>query len=175
MKLINLNILEDGSTGLSPRNGAFLGEAASVCLKHNGHPVNISMPSEGHFQETYDLTCYEVGEDAVGSFADMQETTEYGACGIALAIIATELSLQAERSWKGTGFDYWLGKRDEGLPFENSARLEVSGIISGTEEQAAQRLRQKLDQTKVSDADPYLSAYAIIVEFSNPRTLTGIR
>jgi hypothetical protein len=175
MKLINLNMLEDGSTGLSRRNGAFLGEAASVCLKHNGHPITIAMPSDGHFQETYELTCYEVGDDAVSSFADMQETTEYGACGIALSIIATELSLQAERSWKGTGFDYWLGNKDDGLPFQNSARLEVSGIVSGTEEQAVYRLGKKLDQTKLSDADPYLPAYAIIVEFSNPRTLTGKR
>ncbi|MBD1362997.1 hypothetical protein IDJ77_04165 [Mucilaginibacter sp. ZT4R22] len=176
MKQINLNILKDGTVGLSPGAGGNLAEAASVCLDFNGHPRVIVMPAEGHFEDDYEFTCSEVSEIMRNSFSDMQEATEYGACGIALSIVATETSMIAKRSVKGTGFDYWLGTQTESFPFQEFARLEVSGIITGTEQQTGYRLTEKLKQTKVSDdKETYLPAYAVVVEFSNPRTLSGIR
>lgn len=61
---------------------------------------------------------------------DEEFTTEQAAYGIAFLIIRelTDLTV-IERSRKGTGFDYWLGTTtDEGQPFKNKVRLEVSGI-----------------------------------------------
>ena len=72
----------------------------------------------------------------------MQEATEWGACGVAILVVNQVTGkVVIERSKKGTGFDYWLGDNDDGdsLPFANSARLEVSGILTGTKAQIASR------------------------------------
>jgi hypothetical protein len=70
-----------------------------------------------------------------------------------------------ERSWKGTGFDYWIGRR-QGLLFQDKARLEVSGILSGDQTNISTRVRQKVQQTKRSDG--LLPAYIAIIEFGRP-------
>ena len=66
---------------------------------------------------------------------------------------------------QGTGFDYWLTSNDERNFFE--ARLEVSGLLKGTQAEIAQRQREKLRQTLRSD-DTRLPAYVLIVEFGLP-------
>ena len=174
MKKIDLSFLEDGQAGLSPRMGGFLAEAASICFDHHAHPKTLLLDSTGHYNETYEVTCTDLHDHSRGSFADIQEATEYGACGVAIAIIKTETPFITKRSYKGTGFDYWLGLSTEGFPFQESSRLEVSGMISGTSSQATARLSDKLDQMKVSD-HMGLPGIAIIVEFSNPLTSTGTR
>jgi len=78
------------------------------------------------------------------------------------------------RSPKETGFDYWLGKKDDNFPFQEKARLEVSGILKGSISQINQRLKEKMEQTKQSD-DLNLPAYVIIVEFSTPICKIAIR
>lgn len=172
MKKIDLGQLSGSQAGLSPAMGGFLAEAASVCFEHHGHPRVFELPSTGHYQEVYEITRNELHPDSRTSFADMQESTEYGACGVALAIIATETGYVTERSWKGTGFDYWLGEKQTGLPFQRAARLEVSGIINGTLGQAEVRLKEKLKQMDRSEALG-LPAIAIVVEFANPLTKTA--
>lgn len=174
MKKIDLSFLENGQAGLSPRMGGFLAEAASVCFDHHAHPKTLLLRSTGHYEETYELTCTDLHEHSRGSFEDIQESTEYGACGVAISIIKTETPLITKRSYKGTGFDYWLGTSTEGFPFQESARLEVSGIIKGGRSQAEARLSDKLAQMQVSD-DLGLPGIAIIVEFSNPLISTGTR
>lgn len=100
---------------------------------------------------------------------DEEFTTEQAAYGIAFLIIRelTDLTV-IERSRKGTGFDYWLGTldSDEGQLFENKVRLEVSGIRKGDSSRIKARLKQKKEQTKVSDGQ--FPAYIIVVEFSTP-------
>jgi len=71
-----------------------------------------------------------------------------------------------ERSKKLTGFDYWLGDKNEKLPFINSARLEVSGILNGNEN-ISKRVNQKLKQTDPSD-NTCLPAVVVVVEFGTP-------
>ena len=63
---------------------------------------------------------------------------------------------------------------EEALPFQSSARLEVSGILNGTESQFATRVKQKLKQTEVSDRTK-LTAYAVVVEFGQPQAEVGER
>ena len=72
-----------------------------------------------------------------------------------------------ERSFKGPGFDYWLG-HDDGL-FQGKARLEVSGIRNGTEAQVNQRVKEKLNQITPSDHTG-LPAYIVVVEFKQPQS-----
>jgi hypothetical protein len=54
------------------------------------------------------------------------------------------------------------------LIFQDKARLEVSGILEGSDSLIRSRVRQKKDQTKVSDGQ--LPAYVIVVEYSKPVT-----
>lgn len=175
MKQLNLSILEDGqTTGLTVRNGAFLAEAASTCLYLNNHSNSVEFEVKGEIIENYMLNRLELNTLTLNSYYDLDETVEYGAMGIAVAILNDQKSWKVKRSWKGTGFDYWVGKDDEMSTFQNKARLEVSGILEGNEKIITQRLNKKLIQTKKSD-NTKLPAYAIIVEFSSPTSLTGKR
>jgi len=70
-----------------------------------------------------------------------------------------------QRSRKGTGFDYWMGD-ESALPFQNKARLEISGIRKGGESDIKTRVKQKLKQTNQSDGK--LPAYVIVIEFGRP-------
>jgi hypothetical protein len=101
---------------------------------------------------------------------DDVEATELGACAIAFLLMA-ELTpyTVVQRSRRGTGFDYWLGIKDNStrLPFQSSARLEVSGIRKAENESMIRtRVGQKIKQ--VESVDRSLPAYIAIVEFSRP-------
>ena len=52
--------------------------------------------------------------------------------------------------------------------FQNRARLEVSGIRNDTNSRVAQRVREKIKQTKRSDG--HLPALIVVVEFSEPQS-----
>ncbi len=67
--------------------------------------------------------------------------------------------------WNGQQ-DHHLGQRDDFL-FQQTARLEVSGIGAGNEQEVKQRTRQKIMQTSVSD-NTNLPAVVVVVEFSAP-------
>ena len=51
-------------------------------------------------------------------------------------------------------------------PFKNKVRLEVSGIRNGDSSRVKARVKQKKEQTEVSDGQ--FPAYIIIIEFSTP-------
>ncbi|MFH1007455.1 MAG: hypothetical protein V1800_08140 [Candidatus Latescibacterota bacterium] len=100
---------------------------------------------------------------------DDQYATEHGAYCIA-ALLVEECGLEVvERSKKKTGFDFWLGQKEaQGPLFQDLTRLEVSGIRNGDRAQVESRVRQKINQTKVSDG--VLSAVIVVVEFGGPTT-----
>ena len=104
-----------------------------------------------------------------GTWADLQEATEYGAYGIAIIVVLPLTDTpRVERSAKGTGVDYWVGEgKDQRGIFQRAARLEVSGILKGNKTKVAARLVEKLAQTKRSD-DAGLPAYVVIVDFGGP-------
>lgn len=70
------------------------------------------------------------------------------------------------RAVKGEGVDFWLGYKTDKEPFQDVARLEVSGILEGNESKIKARVHQKKEQTYPTDDD--YSAYIVIVEFSKP-------
>lgn len=84
-------------------------------------------------------------------------------------MLVEEFGLEVvQRSRKGTGFDYWLGARNEEPNlFQGLTRLEVSGIRAGDEAKITKRTQIKIDQTKKSDGLA-LPAVVAIIEFSNP-------
>ena len=172
-KLIPLFFLASGEIpGLTTSGGGCLAETAGVCLESQGHESGVKLSVRGHLSESIKLRWEPVTDQMHRCWADDQEATEFGACGIAALLIHefTDLTV-TERSVKGTGFDYWLGTKSSEAPlFQEKARLEVSGIRNGDDFALRRRVKEKTEQTKRSDGT--LPAYIIVVEFSTPRSQT---
>jgi hypothetical protein len=163
-----LTRLAEGLPAVTPAFGAALAEAGAICLQDQHHPQGVLIQIEGVFDTAFSLHWQEVTDQMRRCWNDEEYTTEQAAYGITFLLLLhlTEFTV-IERSRKGSGFDYWLGTRqDSELPFTNRVRLEVSGIRKGDNNRIRSRARQKLDQTKRSDGR--LPAYIFVIEFSSP-------
>lgn len=167
---LNLATLAEGTMpGLSRACGTVLAEAAAVCLEERKHRSGATFHLTGLKAERFLMEWGPVDDQARRSHNDLQEATERGAYGIAILIVCDVTGMVVvERSKKGPGFDYWLGDEDEDGEelFERKARLEVSGILSGSRPQVQARVRQKKEQMKPSDR--LAPGYVAVVEFGTP-------
>jgi hypothetical protein len=152
--------------------GATLAQAGAICFEsanhQNGVELDVSISSEdSNFKLKYKVYWPDVTDQMRRCYGDLEVTTEHGAYGVAILLILnlTDYTI-VERSRKGTGFDYWLGRKDDVL-FQKSARLEVSGIRKGDISTIKARVNTKLNQVKRSD-NLRLPVYIVVVEFSNP-------
>lgn len=170
-KTVSLFTLASGNIGcLTTGLGGCFAEAASVCLEDQKHTSGVTLTVQGAFGEVIILDWESVTNKMCRCWADKQEATEFGACGIAILIIdcLTDMTV-LERSCKGTGFDFWLGPKSTSEPlFQNKARLEISGILNGDNKALKKRVSEKISQTKRSDGA--LPAYVVVVEFGTPRS-----
>lgn len=168
---IILDELNNGLPGITKSWGSWLSEACKACFDNQEHVSGVKIIVEGIADTEYKVIWAgaEITEQVKRSWNDTQEMTEYGACGVAILLVLklTEYTV-IERSHKGTGFDYWLGDKDSEIPFQNSARLEISGILKGNKKLLQTRVRQKLKQTLPTDASN-LPAFVVVVEFGEPR------
>lgn len=168
----NLAALAEGTMpGLSGVYGAQLAEAAAVCLENREHESGVTFHLAGIKAKKFLMEWPTIDDQARRSHNDLQEATERGAYGVAILIVCGLTGMVVlERSAKGLGFDYWLGNTDEDDAgdelFSKIARLEVSGILSGTRSQAHARVRQKKEQVRPSDH--LARGYVAVVEFSTP-------
>ena len=146
--------------------------ACMVCLHRNNHSDDTLLDLTGDTADTITLKWENYFDEQIDrAWKDQQDATEYGAVCISAMLVkeCTDYTI-IERSWKGTGFDYWLGFENE-IPFQKSARLEVSGIFQETAENTAEkRFQIKKKQTNQSDSSR-LPAYISIIEFSNPKAI----
>jgi len=161
-----LSTLGEGFPAITSSFGVALAEAGAVCLEDQGHSNGVELKVYGEFIEAFKVYWPNVTGQMRLCWNDYEVTTEYGAYGIAILLIhdLTALSI-IERSRKGSGFDFWLGREDE-LPFQNKARLEISGIRKGDDRMVKTRIQQKLKQTERSKGS--FPAYIVVVEFSKP-------
>jgi len=159
--------LAEGLPGVTREWGAALAQAGAVCFEDQNHKNGVELKVNGTFTARYRVYWQQVTEQTLRCWGDREEATEHGAYGVAFLIVLdlTEYTV-IKRSYKGTGFDYWLGEKDDKL-FQEAARLEVSGIRSGSDSIVKTRVRKKLRQVKPSDAMS-LPAYIVVVEFSAP-------
>jgi len=165
--MIRLNDLADGTPAITPAFGQYLAEAGAICLESQGHRQGQAMSVRGSHVGSYSLTWPNVTEQILRCLNDPEVATEHGAVGIAVLLAKRVLGYSViQRSRKGTGFDYWLGE-DNAIPFQNKARLEVSGIRNGDAASIRSRVKQKMHQTKQSD-ETLLPAHIVVVEFSQP-------
>ena len=154
--------------GITREKGAELAQAAAVCLQSQGHEPGVTLVVRGHFDNAYALAWPPVSPQARRTWNDPEETTEDGAVGLAALLAWREIGWPVIlRSWKGTGFDYWLGDLVTGIPVYRVG-LEVSGIRAGSEGQIRARLREKRQQVEQGGRQQW-ATYVIVVEFSYPQ------
>lgn len=170
MKKIDLERIRDCTPALSKSWSEQRFEAVIFCLNHNSHQSGIkcrNTSGDSDYELNWDT---EVNDIIKRTHNDIQDATEIGAEGMA-AIFANELTPYQIilRSAKKTGIDYWLGNRNDGkLLFQKSARLEISGLIKGSDAEFRRRIKKKKDQTKQS-VNTKLPAYVAITDFGEPR------
>lgn len=174
---LNLGELPGGALSVSKGWGGAMEEAGAMCFHDRGHSSGVVMKVDLKVGKPSASECSihwtPLTPDMVRTWNDLQDASEVGAYGIALLLMTrlTEYTT-LERSKKGPGFDYWLGFKtsDEMFPFQRKARLEVSGILDGTDSQIRSRVKEKLEQTQQSDnlPDGPYPAYVVVVEFGRP-------
>ena len=165
--MLNLSDLAKGLPAITSSFGQYLAEAGAVCLESQGHQQGRILDVQGEQPQQYPIYWPHVTDQLSRCLNDPDEATEYGAVGIAVLITKKLVGYSVvDRSRKGTGFDYWLGD-EAGVPFQNKARLEVSGIRNGDEKALKSRVNKKLRQTDPSDSTG-LPAYIVVVEFGRP-------
>ncbi|MCG8331305.1 MAG: hypothetical protein MI974_26680 [Chitinophagales bacterium] len=166
--LIDIYTLKEKSN-LSKIKCEDLSEAAAVCLDYHDHnPGSVILEITGDLKGNYMLDWSEVTQIMKNSRNDMNYTVESGAYCIAMLVVEKVAGMKVlKQSQKRTGFDYWIGNKND-LGFQQLARLEVSGILDGTNSKIKQRVKQKVQQTQKSD-NLNLNAYVVVVEFSTPK------
>ena len=163
---INVYDLEKVSF-LTPVRCADFSEAAGVCLDFHQHKRPTLLNVKGDLEGQFELYWNEITQQMRDTREDMEYTVEGGAYCLAMLVVEKLANLKVvKQSQKRTGFDYWLGEKDE-IGMQKQARLEVSGILKGSKGQVNQRLKEKVQQTKQSDK-LNLPAYVVVVEFSEP-------
>ena len=166
---LDLRLLGNGAPGLTPAAGSSLAEAGGVCLYEQGHAPGCTLDVSGTSRATYSITWEVPGDQALMTWNDEREATEAGACGIALLVARDEGYTVASRSRQGTGFDYWLTRTEDGPPFSDDARLEVSGIRNGSAATVRNRVRKKREQ--ITRYESPLPGLVVVVEFGDPRAV----
>jgi hypothetical protein len=171
-QVLNIDDLIMGLPAITPTFGAMLAEALVICLHRNGFEFRVDIDVEDKFgnPKTFEINwSNSVDNQADNTWKDQIMATEFGAVGLSILLI-TELTNYTviQQSYRSTGFDYWLGTKEEnGNDFVNKARLEISGIFRGNKNAVKQRLKLKLAQTDLSDYTN-LPAYISVIEFSMP-------
>jgi len=140
--------------------------AAAFCLEEQKHRHGVILAVQGDYKSAFSLFWPEVTDQVRREWGDPTEATEVGACGIAILLVDALTGYHiVKRSWRNTGFDYWLGKKKDDL-IQYAARLEVSGIRRGTE-RIKGRARAKFAQTERSEGSG-IPAIVVVVEFGKP-------
>jgi hypothetical protein len=173
---LRLQELEAGMPALTPHCGGVMAEAAAVCFEDRSHAPGVIIGVRCVDAQKFAIHWPAVTEQQRRTYNDLPWATEMGAYGVAILIVRALTGKKAiERSKKGPGFDYWVGDTDDNeLIFSNKARLEVSGILNGTDSEIAGRLKIKKAQVEVSN-HLGVPAYVAIIEFGQPKALLEMK
>ncbi len=157
--------LSDRHPGVTPGLSSAYAEAAMVCLgRHHIPPSNMTVDCNN--SKSLKLVAWVLPEDRMKkAWANQNDTTEFGACGISLAAIELDKGLIAvARAETGTGADYYIstiGSTFDDLEYE--FRLEISGTDSGNSSDIRQLLKRKIKQAAGGESN--LPAITAVVGF----------
>ncbi len=153
--------------------GAFLAEAAMVCLEKNGHQSGVRLKVTGDFQETFEVIWSGKVDTIIdGTWKDQKEATEFGATGIALLLMDKLSEYHTFERSKGDSFDFYLKKNSLNILSTNEAKnialFEISGIWNekkGNTLNMRINIKKKQLQHIPIDSD----FYVVVTEFSFPK------
>lgn len=169
---IRLAELKAGIPNITKTVTRFMAEAAAVCLQENHHISGQIFNLDGDYNDTFKLIWRRVSDSVSLSHYDPIRAVEEGAYGISFLIIRKLTDYAVLRKSRiGEGVDWWLGYENSG--FQNSARLEVSGINKGKQSDINSRVMKKIEQSKRSDG--LIPVYIIVVEFGSPKAQIIVR
>jgi len=160
-----LSGLDERHRGITPAIASAFFEAACVCLdRHHTPPISIVLENRNETvigELNWELTDQRMKD----AWANMNETTEFGACTI--GIVATEATNHlyvVRRAETRTGADYYVSMQDaDPRDLEHCYRLEISGTVSDKSSIVNDRLKRKLRQAARGISN--LPAIAVIVGF----------
>ncbi len=150
-------------------------EAAAVCLFRCEHDasntrLHLHLARSRISAGSTRLEWQAPSERLLRARADLVRATEDGACAVAMLAVTGNTEFEVvSQSQRGTGADYWLGPKSC-QPFEagRSARLEVSGILKGSETDLEKRVREKKERFKRRPGGN-IRTMICVVEFGTPR------
>lgn len=149
-------------------------EACVWCMDQHGHQNGIELEVKYERKNyLYSITWLEERIDIprLRKHYNDDDAVEFGSEALAFFICLNHTEYdRVQRSMKKTGIDYWLAHKntDPNLPFHNSGRLEVSGILRENEKNTVeQRIKKKLKQVAQSDHTT-LPVYIVVVCFDQP-------
>ncbi|TAE17620.1 MAG: hypothetical protein EAZ95_06115 [Bacteroidetes bacterium] len=180
-KILNLEDLRQNISGIDQDFGAYLATNAVVCFLMQGHQTGVVLKvqnEKGEIIENFVVHWEkQLTPKDLQSYKDKKEVANYA--GMALAVLVmlqlTDYKDFERTESNGVGVDFWLKKSANTLDFENSARLEVSAILSATPKNMLRtRLQQKITQSQQSD-DTNTDAYIIVVDFKEPEMFYHLR
>jgi len=171
---LELTVLEKGLPGVSPVIGKFLAEAIIAAMFEQNHGSGVEIEVKGVANKKFTVFWSQLHTPQfAASWSDPDDSTEHGACGIAMLLILKLTNYTViRRARKGEGVDYWLGYKDSAL-FQDAARLEVSGTRSNDDSYVRGRVTQKKNQSKKSDGK--FPAYIVVVQFNQPLSYVEAR
>lgn len=171
---LNIDLLTEETPAISKNVGNYLSEAAVHCLNKNNHHTGTVLEVSGTIFKKFSVRWTEAIDESIErSWGDSREAVEYGATALAFLLLRKLTNYTIiERSFQGTGFDYWLSTTpfdDSQPPFhQRKAKLEVSGILSERLGNSIERrLKEKVKQIEMSDSP--LPAIIVVVEFGVPK------
>ncbi len=163
---VDLGKLADVQPRLDAHHMATFAQAARVCLdRHHVPPIRLSI-IEDEFQNSSELRWIPPTDTMRRSWGEQNDTIEWGAVGVTLAVLGTARGLVAtQRAQRGSGADYYVAPLDASDDdLEGAIRLEISGIDRGESQELVRRLAQKIDQLKSGDSNT--PGIAVVVGFS---------
>lgn len=134
-------------------------EAAGVCLdRHHRPPTEFDLHRGNDVQMAAVVKWQQAEERVQRAHGNDIEATEFGACACVLAAVELIDGLVAiGRADTGTGADYYIAPKGTTIEdlgsFDDSVRLEVSGMDRGSESAVDQRLKEKLKQASAGNSD----------------------
>ncbi len=155
---------------MSPIQCDYYAESCVIALENQGHRTGVSLKVEGEREASFVLNWQPVSKR--GGWQEPRDVAEHGAIAIAFLLTVNLTDYQVvEQAVIGTGFDYWLGFKEDSAHFDPdnylNARLEVSGMNKGSRGKISQRIKQRLRRLGLSDF-LNIPAFIIVTEFGEP-------
>ena len=167
---LRLESLADGIPVIFGGGHHWLIQKCVFSLDRQGHASGVILHVVQESDDDCDFSLVwelDADEQLRRAHADSVESVEDSAKALSFLLVRELTPYTAvEQAQRGTTVDYFLSEkdRDDDLIFNNTARLEISGINVGDMQQIDSRVKDKLDRLK----DDPLPAYIVVVEHKAP-------